>query len=34
MSTKYVDIPSTIQVIGCVYNNPHLLFMLKDGKMY
>ena len=25
MSTKYVDIPSTIQVIGCVYNNPHLL---------
>lgn len=25
MTSKYVDIPSIIQVIGCVYNNPHLL---------
>lgn len=25
MASKYVDIASIIQVIGCVYNNPHLL---------
>lgn len=31
MSSKYVDIAATIQVIGCVFNNPHLL---DDGDKY
>lgn len=25
MTSKYVDVPSIMQVIGCVYNNPSLL---------
>lgn len=25
MMSKYVDVPSIMQVIGCVYNNPSLL---------
>lgn len=25
MASKYVDVPSIMQVIGCVYNNPSLL---------
>lgn len=25
MGSNYVDIPSTVQVIGCIYNNPELL---------
>lgn len=25
MSSKYVDTSAVMQVIGCVFNNPHLL---------
>lgn len=30
MASKYTDVPSTMQVIGCIYNNPSLL----DNEIY
>lgn len=30
--SKYFDIPSALQVIGCIYNNPHIL--AADDKYF
>ena len=38
MAARYVDIPSIVQVIGCIYQNPYLLgredeyFFNEDSK--